>query len=1177
MTVSMRLMSAGDGYRYLLKTVAAGDGDRDLSTSLTRYYSQTGTPPGVWMGQGVTGPGGGTLHVGGMVTERHLELLIGQGCDPVTGQPLGRRYPVFTSVAERVAQRASLLDAALTADQRAAQMAIIEQEDASRPVKHPVAGFDYTFSVPKSVSALWAVSDAGTQALIAQAHHDAIGEVLSFMERQVAATRTGTSDRDGSIIQADVAGLVATGYDHYDSRAGDPHLHTHVVIANSVQAAHDGRWRTLDSRPMHAAVVALSEYHQAVLADKMTAMFGVGWDTRQRGGHRNPSWDITGVPETLIGEFSSRARDIDAATAPLIDQYSAKHGRQPSRATILKLRQQATLATRPDKRVKSLADLTDAWRSRATDLLGEDATSWAQSLLVNDRQVALRADDIPLDVIQELGRSVVEAVGEKRSTWRHWNLWAEAARQSMGWRFATTDDREQVTAMVCEAAEAASIKLTPGEIVVPAEFTRPDGTSRFRPRHSTVFTSQTLMDAEQRLLDLSRRLDAPTLPIETIATTTERPRRHGVALGDDQAEALLSIATSGRMVDVLVGPAGAGKTTALAALKSAWESDHGTGSVVGLAPSAVAAQVLGEELGIPTDNTAKWLADHDHRGTAFRAGQLVIVDEASLAGTFTLDRICGLAADAGAKVLLVGDWAQLSAVDAGGAFNLLVHDRDDAPELTDVHRFTHQWERLASLQLRHGQPGVIDLYEQHGRITGGIQDAMIEAAYQAWRADLAAGRSSILIADNHDTVTELNRRAREDRIQAGAVDPGVSVALADGSHASKGDVVITRLNDRRLVAGRTGWVRNGDRWAITHTHADGSVTARRAGYRFGASIVLPAPYVAERLDLGYAATARRSQGITVDTAHVLVTEATTRENLYVGLTRGRQHNHAWIAVDQPDDQRHTATPGTARDVLLGVMRNDGAEPSAHQAAQDEYDRWNRVDHLVAMHQEIYHAAMADRWASLIDACGLSQEQAEQARRSDAYGPLCGELARMETSTGRTPESTLPVIVASRPLDDATDIAAVLYQRVHAVNDNPGPGATRRRASQPYIAGLVPQATGPIRDDMKTSLVEIEHHLRQRAEELTQQAIRDRDPWLAGLGTRPADAHAARQWDQAVHAVAAYREHWAVTSPQPLGQPSDDRQHLDATRIQLLINASYHTADRTTQTVRTTAERSWLSL
>jgi ATP-dependent exoDNAse (exonuclease V) alpha subunit len=121
------------------------------------------------------------------------------------------------------------------------------------------------------------------------------------------------------------------------------------------------------------------------------------------------------------------------------------------------------------------------------------------------------------------------------------------------------------------------------------------------------------------------------------------------------------------------------------ALRRAWEAEHGTGSVVGLAPSAGAAQVLAEDLGIATENTAKWWQTHQTTGTTFQSGQLVIVDEASLAGTLSLDRITGLAAEAGAKVLLVGDYAQLQSVDAGGAFGLLVDDKSDTPEPGDVH------------------------------------------------------------------------------------------------------------------------------------------------------------------------------------------------------------------------------------------------------------------------------------------------------------------------------------------------------------------------------------------------------------------------------------------------------------------------------------------------------------
>lgn len=169
----------------------------------------------------------------------------------------------------------------------------------------------------------------------------------------------------------------------------------------------------------------------------------------------------------------------------------------------MKLRARATLATRPEKQVRSLAVLTAEWRTRATKTLGRDATTWARGIVDNDNPLLLlRADDVPLDVIGELGRSVVEVVGEKGSTWRRWNLMAEASRQTMGWRFATMQDREAIVAMFADAAELVSLRLTPPELATsPVVFRRPDGSSVFRPKSSTVFTSEAQLAAEGRLLE----------------------------------------------------------------------------------------------------------------------------------------------------------------------------------------------------------------------------------------------------------------------------------------------------------------------------------------------------------------------------------------------------------------------------------------------------------------------------------------------------------------------------------------------------------------------------------------------------------------------------------------------------------------------------------------------------
>ena len=932
-TVSMRVMSAGDGYRYLLKSVAVGDGDRALSTPLTRYYTEVGNPEGWWLGGGLPALGEGGPVVRDEVTESQLQLLIGQGRHPVTAQPLGRTYPVFKESGRRA-----------------------------------VAGFDFTFSVPKSASVLWAVADAPTQALIVAAHHRAVAAVVAFMEREVVATRVGASDGSGAVVQMDVTGLIATAFDHFDSRAGDPHLHTHVVISNKVQTVFDGNWRALDGRPMHAAVVALSELHESLFADELTRTLGVTWERRDHGRDRNPGWDIRGVPAALVEAFSSRSRQIGIETDELIERHVAKHGRRPGAATIIKLRAQATLTTRPDKQLRSLAELTERWRAQASTVLERDATQWARSIMAIEAPALLRAEDVNSEVIAGIGRDVVAAVGEKRSTWRHWNLAAEAARQSMGLRFATAADREAVVNRIVLEAERWSLRLTPPEFTsTPARFQREDGSSRFRPAHSVVYSSQQLLDAEDRLLALARDVSGPIVNTRTLDKFTHGRRLAGRALGADQVTALTSVASSGRLVDVLVGPAGSGKSTAMRRLRQIWEAQHGLDSVVGLAPSAAAAAVLGTELGIGAENTAKWLHDHTAGGPGFRAGQLVIVDEASLAGTASLERIAGIAATAGAKVLLVGDSAQLQAVDAGGAFALLVSDQDDPPTLATVHRFTEEWEKTASLELRGGDPAALEVYAAHVRTVGGDTDAVTAGAYAAWQADITDGRTSVLIAEAGDTVSELNLRARDDRIQAGAVAAESGVALHDDTTLSAGDIVITRRNDRRLQT-RRSWVRNGDRWTVTAVRAGGSIAVRQVGRQRGGTVVLPAGYVAEHVELGYAITAHRAQGITVDTAHAVITASSTRESLYVAMTRGRHSNIAYVATDRPDEAHSTPHPAddpaaTARSVLAGVLAHVGAEHSAHSTLRIEQETWSSIGQLAAEYDTIAAAAQHDRWVA----------------------------------------------------------------------------------------------------------------------------------------------------------------------------------------------------------------------
>ena len=199
MTVSLRKMSPGHGCDYLLKSVVVGDGNRALRTPMTRYYAEAGTPPGVWLGSGVREFGTGQLTVGADVTPSQLELLLVHGRDPITGEQLGRGYPTYPSIQERIDQRIAGLDSTLTAETRADAVARITHEEEAQGPKTAVSGFDLTFSVPKSVSVLWGLADADLQTQLVQAHHDAVAEVLDFFEREIAVTRAGANARNGAV------------------------------------------------------------------------------------------------------------------------------------------------------------------------------------------------------------------------------------------------------------------------------------------------------------------------------------------------------------------------------------------------------------------------------------------------------------------------------------------------------------------------------------------------------------------------------------------------------------------------------------------------------------------------------------------------------------------------------------------------------------------------------------------------------------------------------------------------------------------------------------------------------------------------------------------------------------------------------------------------------------------
>ncbi|WP_276970534.1 MobF family relaxase, partial [Ferrimicrobium acidiphilum] len=1008
--LTIRKLTLGQGYRYLMDSIAVGDGRGDQSSELTRYYAESGTPPGRWKGRGLADLGGGKgIQYDSEVTESQLWNMLGLVADPVTGEPVGQALRIRrVSMADRIRARVARLPETLTGEDRALAIETIKdgEAQAEKKVGKPVAGFDLTFSPSKSVSVAWALTDSETKAIIYQCHQRAIDYVLGYAEREVIHSRSGKN----GVLQEDVTGISAASFTHYDSRAGDPQLHDHVIVWNRAKSISDGKWRTLDGSGLYKSIVTLGVMHEGVLSDLLTESLGVGWEERVTPGGM-PKSEMIGVPTDLMEEFSQRVVAVREHKAHLVEQFTLAHGRAPSAVESVRLAQQANLETRQDKVHRSLAEMTDDWRQRAARYLDDDPTTFVASLANRNELPLLGAGDLAEEMLEEVATLALEMVSERHATFGRTNVLAEVHRQLQGLRFVSPDDRVAVAEHTTDMALTQAIQVTPPELNhTPERFRRADGTSRMRPKERHLYTTATLLDAEADLFRASRSLDAPVVPISTVKAVAEvKLPGKDFTMSSDQALAVEAIATSPRRLDLLVGPAGTGKTTTMAGLRTAWELEHGPGSVIGLAPSATAAQVLADELGIETENTAKWL--HEWRQSAgrralrdqlasvnqisgdnpeqratrqreierldglltrwrFHPGQLVIIDEASLIGTFALDELVSAAQEADAKVLLVGDPAQISSITAGGMFGSLVRERGDmVPTLSDVRRFTHDWEKTASMELRVGNEEAIDAYETHERIKEGEREELIEAIYQAWRRDVIAGKDSLMIAGDSDTITELNNRARSDRVATGEVaESGLS--LVDGTIAGVGDEVVTRENNRLLTTGK-GWVKNGDRWQVIATSNDGTITIRRLGGR--GEVILPPDYVAQHVELAYATTAYRAQGRTLDTAHAMITSTTPREVLYVAATRGREANQLYVDTHHDPDPA-TAHEGTtevqsARQVLLTCLANQRSELGAHEMIRKEHEEAEGIIRLHGEYETIARIAEEERWNDLLARSG----------------------------------------------------------------------------------------------------------------------------------------------------------------------------------------------------------------
>jgi hypothetical protein len=415
---------------------------------------------------------------------------------------------------------------------------------------------------------------------------------------------------------------------------------------------------------------------------------------------------------------------------------------------------------------------------------------------------------------------------------------------------------------------------------------------------------------------------------------------------------------------------------------------------------------------------------------------------------------------------------------------------------------------------------------------------MMTAAYTAWAADEHAGLRSLLIADTNAAVAELNTRARTDRVTWGLVEQQ-GVRLHDGTTAGVGDRIVTRQIDRTLRTSPHSWVKNGDHWVVVRRFGDGSLAVQRATDTAGGKVLtLPATYVAAHVELGYATTAHRAQGDTVDTAHTLVRPETSRELLYVGVTRARESNTAYVCNDTTTDDDEHGPSGeelTVREVLEQVLARTGAELSAHETIRAEQERVGSIAQLAAEYDTIAREARRQHWAALAETSFPDLDPADVAR-SPSWPALVAAWRRAEAA-GLDLDAVAQKLAAR--LLAAGDPVAGLRDRVHRWTDVAAP---KHMPEQAFIAGLIPAATNASDPEMRKALAERAALIEQRAEALVVRAVEAGEPWIRKLGSPPDDPARRLQWERAAATVAAYRDRHGVTDPvHPFGEPTGGGQ------------------------------------
>ncbi len=830
--------------------------ERQVAKGLDDYYAGRGESPGIW-----SGTGSARLGLVGVVGDEDLGTLL-RGVNPAGGERL--RAPVQ----------------ARTITRRRLDLETGEWREEPQQLK-PVSGYDLVFSCPKSVSLLHALTDdEHVRREVSEAHEASWRAALGYLEREACIVRRGK----GGAVREQGQGFVAAAFRHRTSRAQDPHLHTHVVVANMTRTGDD-EWRALDGEAILKTYRLAAGYlYELHLRHELSVRLGLEWTEPVKG-----MGELRGVPEEAIRAFSTRRQ-------ALVEHMEAlgTEGFAASRV--------AALATREAKEQVDLPRLREDWKARAAEHgLGRrelDALTRNRGLVRDPIDAAGLATGV-------LGRN---GLTEKQTTFTMPELVrAVAAALPAG---GSVDE---------VLAAADELSRFPGVELVEAQEL---------PGRPARFTTQELLAVEREAIELALAGRNAAVAAPERWPLAEALMSTGHDLTGEQRMLVHEAACRSDRVVCVAGVAGSGKTLALRAVADVYRGVDV--EVLGAAPSGRAADELQAATGIPSCTLHRLLLDARRDG-GLPHRCVLVVDEAGMAETRVLAPLLHAVDRAEAKLLLVGDPAQLPAIGAGGLYRALC-DRLDVIELSGNRRQRDPLEREALARLRHGDPEPYLAHAaRHHRLAVDDNPAIVKERLLAdwWQEARRSPTHNVMLAYHRSDVDELNQAAHALMLHGRRLG-GEAVTLGEREYRI-GEQVLCRRNDGGLG------LRNGMRGSIVHLDERGFVVRDRSAVNRRVSF----SYAAEHLDYGYALTGHAAQGVSVDRAYVLLPDqGALKEWGYVACTRARLQTRLYLA-DRDALERETPlcqpAPAAPPERAARALERSSTEPLALDQRRERRD------------------------------------------------------------------------------------------------------------------------------------------------------------------------------------------------------------------------------------------------